>query len=174
VSALKSTRSRHALPAFVRLLEDERSDLRSLAIEGLGQVGDPVVVPDLIERLRHDTYGLRVQAAHALGDIGGSDAIRALIAFGMEDRRSFVRCTSARSLGALQARAAIPRLVNALSEPGAVRSYAAVALIRIRDERAVEPLRLYWSSIGAGRRWAIRFELFGHELPLPDYLEQGR
>ena len=146
-SALASIGSRHALDTMLALACDPAENVRHKAINALGELGDAAAVGVLSERLSSDETGLRCLAAKALGAIGGHEAVDALVHHGMHDDEVGVRLASAASLGHLQAREALEVLCGALRDPSRlVRVDAAVALVRIRDDRAVESLQRYWEG----------------------------
>lgn len=167
-SALRTTGSRHAMDSMIELLHDPVSSIRQVAIEALGELGDHSAVRPIAERLSNDDTGLRSLAAKALGEIGGHEAVEALIVRGMHDDQDAVRMAAAAALGHLKAREALDVLCIALSDgSGMVRVDAAVALVRIRDDRAVEPLQTYWDGATKVQRWAVKRQLEATGLTFP-------
>jgi HEAT repeat protein len=69
-----SWRAREALPALVRLLDDSTSEVRTVAVVGVGAIGDQSNVGALAARLTDDVIGVRVSAVEALATIGGDAA----------------------------------------------------------------------------------------------------
>ena len=58
---------------------DDDADMRWVAVDALGKIGDPVAVPALVQMLDTDTDDkVRRWAVWALGKIGDSSAIPAL------------------------------------------------------------------------------------------------
>ncbi|MGH7334647.1 MAG: HEAT repeat domain-containing protein [Candidatus Rokuibacteriota bacterium] len=69
--ALVTWRAGPALPAFLKLLNDPVSEVRAMAVVGVGTVGDASHVDVLAARLNDDNITVRVSAAEALATIGG-------------------------------------------------------------------------------------------------------
>ena len=70
-----------AADALVAFASDADPNVRSMAIEGIGQVGGPKQVPVLVKAAETTSKGskqVRIAAANALGAIGGADAMAAL------------------------------------------------------------------------------------------------
>ncbi|MBD2041576.1 sister chromatid cohesion protein PDS5 [Microcoleus sp. FACHB-672] len=126
------------IPPLVEALKDSEPDIRRVAAEALGRMGEPAV-PELIAALKGDSSSVRLVAAEALGQIGPDArlAVPALIDR-LEDGDWRVRSGAARALGKigteakLEATAIVPPLIQALkdSDPD-VRRSAAEALGRI-------------------------------------------
>ena len=82
-------RDRRAVPALLKHLPEVQN--RREMVDALGDIGDPLAVPELIERLRHDEYvPVRAQAARALAKIGRTDVLQALERAAREDTESSV------------------------------------------------------------------------------------
>ncbi|MEW6212113.1 MAG: HEAT repeat domain-containing protein [Acidobacteriota bacterium] len=98
------------------------------------------VVGALKEALKDSDAGVREQALHSLGMIGGSEAIAVMIE-ALKDGDPNVREKAAWALGMRGGQAAIDPLISALRDQNAnVREQAAWALGMKGDQRAVEPL----------------------------------
>jgi HEAT repeat protein len=93
----------------------------------------------LIEALRDPR--LRFYALKLLGDINAQEAIPQMIRL-LEAGQRATRSTAADALGRMQAKEAVPHLLERLEVETelAPRSYAAVALGRTGDDRALRPL----------------------------------
>ena len=125
-------------PLIAALKNDEYSGVRWKAAEALSKIGAPAVEP-LIGALSHDDDDVRWKAAIALGEIGDPRAIEPLIILLCDEDR-FVKSHAALALGAIGEPAVNP-LLRALREgDGNLRWGAAIALGKIRDPRAIEPL----------------------------------
>jgi HEAT repeat protein len=127
--------------ALIAALGDNKSKVRSRAIEVLVELGDHRAVPSLIAVLKDSDAGVRAKAAWALGKFGDARAVDSLIV-ALRDRSKRVRSRAADVLARLEDTRAVPPLMAALrNDPIAgVRSKAAWALGMLGDARAVEPL----------------------------------
>ncbi len=141
-----SARVKDALPEVIELLSDRSRDVKRSAIEaiGIGGFGDDAVesIPKLVELLESD---LAHDAAWALASIG-EEAVSALsekVNKGSTDARFY----SIEALGNIgpPAKPAVDELIKALYEKkddhSYISPYAAQALGRIQDERALPHLR---------------------------------
>ena len=125
-------------PLIAALKNDEYSGVRWKAAEALSKIGSPAV-ESLIGALRHHDDDVRWKAAIALGEIGDPRAIDPLIML-LCDQDRFVKSHAALALGAIGEPAVTP-LLRALREgDGNLRWGAAIALGKIHDPRAIEPL----------------------------------
>lgn len=137
-------------PAFVEqavaLFEDaERDDpkVRRYLALALGRLGDPRAVPVLREAARKsDDAETRIYATWALGSIGDPSALPDLLALAAADDAG-LRKTAVHALGRFAEGDEVREvLAGALRDPAVdVRWNAAVALSRVRDERALPVLR---------------------------------
>ena len=117
-------------------LQDPEFFVRMTAAKLLGDLGDPVAVPALADRLRFDEdWHVRQRAAEALGRLGGATASEAL-AEGLDDPLKEVRLASVEGLAANDpsvATTTLRRMVRSDSE-WEVRVRAARALGSIGTE----------------------------------------
>jgi len=97
-----------AVPALIQALGDSYSDVRRVAAEALGAIGDPQAVPALIQALGDNDSSVRRAAAEALVKIG-APAVPALIQ-ALGDSDSDVRRAAAWALGKLGDPHAVPAL----------------------------------------------------------------
>lgn len=112
--------------------QTEKTDMNQAVREG--------VVGALKEALKDTDAGVREQALHSLGMIGGSEAVAVMIE-ALKDGNPEVREKAAWALGMKGGQAAIDPLVGALKDQNAnVREQAAWALGMRGDQRAIEPL----------------------------------
>lgn len=133
--ALGETRSRRATNALLMLLEKEKADgVRGAAVVSLGLIGDEAAVVPLSQ-----TLNLRVSASGLINKIRRKK----------RDENEFVRRASARALGQIGSRAAVPALVATLQDeraPADVRREAAHSLGLIGDPAAAASLRSVLTS----------------------------
>lgn len=88
----------------------------------------------LLADLQSDNAGIRLDAVYSLGETGDPGVVPHLVPM-LKDEDLFVRMATARMLEDLQARLAVPALIDALEdEQSAVREAAVVALRKLTDE----------------------------------------
>jgi HEAT repeat protein len=142
-----------ALPGLIQALSDPDLDVRWQAAEALGQIGDPQAAQALVAALRDPAEAVRRSAVHALVKLPGIDVRASLTELIRGQESGPVRATALEVLAEMGDRDAVPALIDALRDPHEeVRKLAALALGRLRDLRAVEPLLLAASS-GEGSTW---------------------
>ncbi|HEY0319652.1 MAG TPA: HEAT repeat domain-containing protein [Pyrinomonadaceae bacterium] len=150
-----------AARALLPLLQDKDEFVRQETAYALGETHSPLAVAPLVTMLERDKKeGVRGAAAVALGNIGDEAAVIPLaarlsarirssglfskITRGQSAENEFVRRAAARSLGQIKSRAAVPALVETLSDARTgddVRREAARSLGLIGDVSAVPALR---------------------------------
>src|ERR1044072_3671701 len=145
--ALLSLPSSEAASLLMPLLKDKSEFVRRDAASVLGQTRDRSAVKALSEALLKDKKSsVRGAAAIALGEIGDGAALSALLQTltGGKKTRSaedeFVQRATARSLGQIRSRAAVPVLIATLensANAADTRREAATALGLIRDPSAM-------------------------------------
>jgi HEAT repeat protein len=127
-------------PLTAVLTHSELSGVRWKAAEALSKIGTPAV-DALVGALQHSDDDVRWKAAIALGETGDPRAIDPLISLLCDEDR-FVKSRAAYALG-LIGEPAVEPLICALREgDGNLRWGAAIALGKIRDLRAIDPLIL--------------------------------
>jgi HEAT repeat protein len=125
-------------PLIAVLKNEEMSGLRWKAAESLIKIGAPSVEP-LISVLQHPDSDVRWKTAIALGEIKDPRAIGPLI-LQLSDTDRFVKSRVAHALGMIGAPAVRPLIHTLRGGDGNLRWGAAIALGRIQDPEAVEPL----------------------------------
>ena len=101
-------------PALTRLrglLRHEDANVRAVAAELIGLIGEASDSPELIELLRDPSAEVRAKSAHALGRLGAGEAA-AMLRGALGDRIFFVRAAAARALGQIGDRPSVPALVH--------------------------------------------------------------
>jgi len=151
-------------------------DVRSYIASVLGETGNKVAVPGLIEALRDTNYEVRRGAAFALGGIGDKVAVPGLIE-ALRDTNCEVREGAAFALGEIGDKVAVPVLIEALRDTNhEVRRRAASALCRNGDKVAlsvwIEALKDTDDEV---RRWAA-FALgeIGDRVAVPGLIEASK
>jgi HEAT repeat protein len=140
--ALRGSPTPRAIRALIERLDGGGTELKCVAVEVLGEFGDPRARRPLIERLRDpsETLEVREMAVWALSEIGDDPSLEALIE-ALEDRCCEVRIEAARSLGAHRHRKAVRALLAALRGGEEImRREAAAALGRIAAAETAAPL----------------------------------
>ena len=132
-----------ALGPLRALLKDQDADVRAVALELVGLLGDAGDAELVGERLRDTSAEVRAKAARALGRLGAGEGTAQLRA-ALDDRIGFVRATAAAALGLIGDRAAVPALLALAREDSFDAAQAAAkALARIDrialDRAAAEP-----------------------------------
>jgi hypothetical protein len=152
---LAGLRDARALEPVVMLLADPDVQVREAAARCAAAIAESLVARGqsgeqgpadqlrgpLLQALGSAEPPVRMWAARALGYIGGTDAVAALVR-ALDDEAAAVRWQAALSLGDLRATAAVDPLVTALrhQDPD-TREAAAEALGAIGDPRAAGPLQ---------------------------------
>ncbi len=132
-------------PVRDRFLGDPDMRVQIAAVNALGDIGDSMAVPDLVSvGLRHPQPEIRAASAIALGRI--PDPARCIPAL-VDASRDESALTRRESMDALSRHygsnpeLVYGTLVNGLSDfDSQVRESSALALARVRDTRAIEPL----------------------------------
>jgi len=131
-------------------LKDADPNVRRVAINALGKIGDASAVPALVKALGDEDYNIRWNAASALGEIGDVCAIPNLIK-ALNDKHASVRHGVATALGEFRDASAVPALVKVLKdEVWPVRWCAVGALGKIGDVAAIPAL------IETLEEWSLR------------------
>ncbi len=163
-----------AAPLVLRMLFEERPGVSFFpeAAFAAAQIGRPMAAPLLAILEGRDeataswakqhgvvTGALYAKSAQVLGDVGGPEAVPALVAKlsyreGDPGVAMYVRVLAAESLGRMRARDAVKPLANLV--PGErdanVRDRYCDALVRIGDQSALAPLK----SAASGGAWDMR------------------
>ena len=136
--ALGKLGDRRSIEPLTKALKDYSDEVRSGAVQALGQIGELAIAP-LIEALKNSDWYVRSLAARALGQIGEPTVAPLIEA--LKDQDKGVRSNAAQALGRIDDPRAVAPLIEALKDQDkGVRSNAAQALGRIDDPRAVAPL----------------------------------
>ncbi len=98
---LGKLKDRRAVAALLKHLPEVQN--RREMVDALGDVGDPVAIPELVERLRHDEYvPVRAQAARALAKIGRTDLIPDLERAAHEDTEPSVAAAAREAIATIR------------------------------------------------------------------------
>jgi HEAT repeat protein len=129
-----------AVEPLIIALNDEKIIARCRAAKALGEIGDPRAVDPLISNLNVENDNVRHTAVVALGMIGDPRAVEPLITI-LNERLNTERDSAGVSLSQIGVSAVEP-LIGVLKEHEEfnTRKVAILALERIGDPRAIEPL----------------------------------
>ncbi|HYW20779.1 MAG TPA: HEAT repeat domain-containing protein [Nodularia sp. (in: cyanobacteria)] len=153
------TKSNKAIPGLIKLLEDEDSDVRSIAASALREIKSEAGIPGLIKLLEDEDSDVRSIAASALGEIKSEAGIPGLIKL-LEHEDSSVRYRAAFALGEIKSEAGIPGLIKLLEdEDFDVRYLAASALGKIKSEAAIPGLIKLLEHEDSSMRYRAAFAL---------------
>lgn len=121
-----------AVPYLIPYLDSAGEYMPKNAARCLSLIADTSATLALIPTLNHDLYGVRSEAATALGKIADPRAVDPLIARLRDEPDSDVRKSCVVALGAIGDSAAAPILIDALADPFfGVRQTAQIALTKL-------------------------------------------
>jgi HEAT repeat protein len=134
-------RDQRAVEPLLEALRQPDETLQASAAIGLGNLGDQRAVAPLVEAtLKNPSDNVSEKAAEALGQLGGSAGVDALVA-AVPDKSANTRRRAIRALGKLgNPRAVEPLVAAAKDQDPAVRQAALEALARSNDPRSFEIL----------------------------------
>mgnify|MGYP001070573328 CR=1 FL=1 len=138
--------------ALIKALRYKKSEFIPVdAAYALGEIGNQMAVPPLIERLQDDSKSVRRAAISALGHLGDPSAVVPLIPM-LEDRDVKIREVTALALGEIRDEQAVDALMSKLEDDAKQVSMAAErALIDIADT-SIEPRLLALMTSGKSER----------------------
>ncbi|MDH4270729.1 MAG: HEAT repeat domain-containing protein [Candidatus Aminicenantes bacterium] len=130
----------YAVEPLIKALAHEDRNVRKIARETLGKIGDIRAVEPLIKALDDADWDMREITRKALMNITDSRAVEAHIK-ALEHENYSIRESAAEALGKIRDNRAVEPLIKILNDNDDwVRTSAAEALGEIGDIRAVEPL----------------------------------
>lgn len=128
-----------AVPFFIESLESSSPHLRANAAMALGKIGDQRATLSLISALRDENWRVRSNAAFAF-EVLKEPAAREPLLLALEDNNVNVRNGAAIALASIGGPRVLDRLIEHLKNDAAARPDVAIALGRLGDRKAVEPL----------------------------------
>lgn len=126
-----------AMPGLIERLDAADEELRQVAANVLGVIGDRRALPALTARLADADPNVRTAAADALGRIGGAEATAALLAALDSDDES-LRVTSLQALANLRTAPPVAQLQRLVQDRASRRG--AYRLLGFSDDRAAATL----------------------------------
>jgi len=138
-TALGQLRAKEAIEPLLKVCAER--DVQESAVEALAQIGRPALLP-LIMALQDGAREGRICAIRVLGQIGGAEAVKALVATLRNDQDKIVRISAARALRQIGSSEAIKALITALrsDKDESVRTRLVIELGQLESGRAVQAL----------------------------------
>jgi HEAT repeat protein len=150
-----------SIPALKLTFETGPVSAAVRAVEAMGNIPDPNLVPVLRQALHHEETAVCIAAVGALAKVGGGDAVQALIPC-LRGSHTQLRAESARALGILAAAEATSQICNLLQDKEwEVRREAATALGKLKNSEAIEPLAKVLDDMDGDVREAAAIALGG-------------
>ncbi len=138
-AALIGTRDKNTLFVFRQAARNANADVRRLACLGMGAIGDPEAIKDLLPLLADKIVDVQLSAVMALGAIGTDTALEEMV-LALTEGSEQIRQAVAESLAAIPDEGH-PVLYDAIAhEEMMVRRAAAFGLRRVRTNWAVSAL----------------------------------
>jgi hypothetical protein len=130
------------IPILIEALKNSDKNVRALAAQTLGNIGNSEAVPALIEALNDEDNQVQYSAQLALSQIGNSETISALIRVLKDSDENFnVKCGAASALSDIGNSEVVSALIVALKDSNKyVRQLSAKALGEIGNPEAVPAL----------------------------------
>ncbi len=137
------------LPALLLLTREPSTAVREGAAYGLGKIGTAEAADALVRLCWADSSeDVRYAAVSRLGALKYPEAMPAILARLRDDESTLVRSRAATALADFGDRSVVDPLCEALDDPGVSR-FAAIALGRIKDAKAVPALVELYVSLAA-------------------------
>ncbi|MEB3291582.1 MAG: HEAT repeat domain-containing protein [Synechococcales bacterium] len=157
LNELREMPAEKSVPLIQTALKDHNQQVRSLAVFSLGVNPTPDCLGILIEVLQTDPdYGVRADAAGALGYLGNVRALESLVRAFYEETAWLVRFSAVVALGNLRDRRAETVLLQALNCQEVVMHQAAIAALgEISALNAIDPLLSFLDA----EDWLVRQRL---------------
>lgn len=128
-----------AVPTLQKALKDGNAAIRGIAVTSLGQIGDKLAMPYLLQALDDDSCVCE-NAARALGQIGSKDAVPKLLQM-LKNEDHYIRWSASDALGKIGGLETIAELLKLLRHPNLqTRRIAAKTLGLIIDESTIPGL----------------------------------
>ncbi len=161
VTALRKIKDAGSLPYLIKATRDRNSYVRLEAVRTIGEMQDPSAVPALIDALRDRDIDVSHEAAKALCKFDDPRKIYAVkfLIEDLKDKSPFIKMRAEYALVQL-GRPATELLIKALKNENVnIRRGAALALGKIGDPRAIDPLIELLKLNDKGSSWAAAMSL---------------
>jgi HEAT repeat protein len=151
-AALIGTRDRNILLIFRQAARNANIDVRRLACLGMGAVGSPEAVQDLVALLEDQADDVQLAATLALGAVGSDEALEALV-IALTEKSEPIRQAVAETIAAIPEEGH-PILYDAIThEDMLVRRAAAFGLRRVGTRWAISAL---YRTFLEDNQWYVR------------------
>ena len=135
-SVLRTATDRSAVGPLVRMLSADDHFARETAASALGKIGDPRAIQPLVPALTDPSEVVRFRAAEALAGLADQRGVRYLVGLlSAQDVHLWERSFSARVLGELGEKSALPALRKALTDRDTSVCQAAAEAIKQIEAR---------------------------------------
>jgi HEAT repeat protein/energy-coupling factor transporter ATP-binding protein EcfA2 len=133
-------RCKTAVSTLQEALKDKNITIREIAATSLGQIGDELAVPDLLQALDNNSHSnhVREAIAEALGQIGSRDAVPNLLKMLM-DEDSTIRWKASDALGKIASEEVIVDLLELLKHPAFQTQQIAARTLGLIGNKAAIP-----------------------------------
>ncbi|PIQ84201.1 MAG: hypothetical protein COV75_03470 [Candidatus Omnitrophica bacterium CG11_big_fil_rev_8_21_14_0_20_63_9] len=142
---------------LIKQLDSVNRDTRMTAAKALGKIRDPIAVRALNRALRDKEWGVRAEAAQALGEIGTNDELAVLeLIEALKDEVQPVRASAAAALGKIGDERAVPALIDLMRRRWPYRlTEAEDALVKIGKASVPELIKLLQNNGFGEERWQV-------------------
>jgi hypothetical protein len=148
-----------AVPALSKILSAaEASELRRVAVQGLGKVGGPEATEAIVQALKRDQHVyVRSDAATALGELEGAIARDGLLVALTSDPEKIVRRSAAVSLGKQGDSLSVEALIRAVKteDDSEVQKAAAQSLSNVGEPAIASLAELLQTPDVISQYWAL-------------------
>lgn len=139
-SAAVANMGQAAIEPLTLALRDPNARLRAVAVQTLGKIPSPQVLPALIDAMRDDVWDVEQAATAALSQRKDPERVDLLLT-AAKDKSDRVRCHAVQLLGQIPDPKLVDPMIEALKDTSAeTRRAAAMALARLKEKRGAPPL----------------------------------
>ena len=127
---------------LLKLIDTEKSHTKRLAIEILGDIGDPSTAPAIRKLLEDEDPRIVLEAVRALGKIRDPESSHKIVEILREHEEPAIRAEAAEALGKIGDAKTVDHIIEALRSDPDKRTLFSItqALAELNDEKAIEPL----------------------------------
>jgi len=130
------------IPFLIDLIKDQDSLVASTAVYSLGEIGHESAVPALVKAVYINTLSIQRNALNALSKIGTSGFDFYIKVALDKNLNQELRTIALYEIGSIRDKGVVPFLIKLLQdEDSNIRRSTLLALMKIKDPRALEPIR---------------------------------